>query len=50
MTMQEMSRLILGLRDLGLSGDDVNDFLLYVESGDENYKPKKRIGKEENDD
>ncbi|MBR1478364.1 MAG: hypothetical protein IJ608_10430 [Lachnospiraceae bacterium] len=47
MNMQEVSRLILGLRELGLSGDEINDFLLYIESGDENYKPKEMIKREQ---
>ena len=41
MTMAEMARLLLGLRDLGLSEKAINDFLIYIESGDEKYKPKK---------
>lgn len=40
MTMQEMSRLIIGLRGLGLGDKNLADFLLWVESGDEKYKPK----------
>lgn len=40
MTMTEMSRLIEGLRLLGLSGDELADFLLWIENGDPQYKPK----------
>lgn len=40
MTMEENKRLILGLRELGLTGDEVTDFILWLESGDEQYKPK----------
>ena len=42
MNMTEISRLLLGLRSLGMSGDEINDFLLYIESGDEAYKPRKK--------
>jgi len=41
MEMQEMSRFILGLREAGWSEEKINDFVLYIESGDEKYKPKK---------
>lgn len=37
--MAEMSRLILGLRKLGLSDKELVDFLLWVESGDAKYEP-----------
>ena len=40
MTMTEMSRLIEGLRLLGLTGDELGDFLMWVENGDPKYKPK----------
>ncbi len=39
--MQEVARLILGLRAAGWSEKEINNFLLFVESGDERYKPKK---------
>ena len=41
MNMQEMSRLIEGLREIGLSGDELADFLLWVESGDRTKLPKR---------
>lgn len=41
MNMQENARLILGLRAAGWDEKRINDFLLYIESGDEQYKPKK---------
>ncbi|MBR2214465.1 MAG: hypothetical protein IJ849_01745 [Selenomonadaceae bacterium] len=34
MNMQEMSRLIEGLREIGLKGEELADFLLWIESGD----------------
>ena len=40
--MQESSRLILGLRARGWTDTEIADFILYVESGDERYKPKPR--------
>lgn len=41
MTMTEIARLITGLREAGWSEEKINDFLLYIESGDEKYKPEK---------
>ena len=38
--MQESSRLILGLRAKGWTDTEITDFILYIESGDEQYKPK----------
>lgn len=38
--MQEMSRLIKGLRKLGLDDGRVADFMLWVESGEDQYEPK----------
>lgn len=40
MNMQEMARFILGLRAAGWSEKEINDFLLFIESGEEQYKPK----------
>ncbi|MCI5639524.1 MAG: hypothetical protein MR316_00880 [Lachnospiraceae bacterium] len=42
MNMQEASRIILGLRAAGWSEKDINDFILFVETGDERYKPKQK--------
>lgn len=41
MNMQETARLILGLRAAGWSEQKINDFLLFIESGEEQYKPQK---------
>ena len=38
--MAETARLILGLRAAGWSEKKINDFILYIESGEEQYKPK----------
>lgn len=40
MNMQEVARLLLGLRAAGWSEKKINDFMLYIESGDEHYMPK----------
>ena len=40
MNMQEVSRFILWLQAAGLSGDEINKFLLYIVSGDAKYFPK----------
>lgn len=40
MTMSEASRAILSLRAAGWDEKDINDFILWVETGDEQYKPK----------
>lgn len=39
MTMTEIARLIEGLRAAGWEEKKINDFLLYIESGAEEYKP-----------
>lgn len=31
--MSEMARLILGLREKGWSAEEINDFLVYIETG-----------------
>ncbi len=40
MNMQETARLILALRAAGWTDTQITDLLLYVENGDEKYKPK----------
>ena len=42
MNMSESSRLILGLRAKGWSDTEINDFILWIETGEEQYKPKKK--------
>ena len=39
MNMQESSRIILGLRAAGWDEKSINDFILCVETGEEQYKP-----------
>ena len=38
--MAEAARVILGLRTAGWDEKDINGFILWVETGDEQYKPK----------
>ena len=40
MNMQENARLILGLRYKGWTDTEITDFLLWIESGEEQYRPK----------
>lgn len=47
MNMTEVARLLLGLRAAGWSEKEINDFVLYIESGEEQYKPKPRDTKKE---
>lgn len=39
MTQQEASRVIIGLRAKGWNDTDIVNFILWVESGDPQYKP-----------
>ena len=41
MNMQEVTRLIHGLRALGISAEEINEFILWMESGDGEHLPKK---------
>lgn len=40
--MQEIARMILGLHSAGWTDKEINDFMLYIETGEEQYKPKKK--------
>jgi len=40
MPMLEASRIILGLRAAGWDEKRINDFILWIESGDPQYKPE----------
>ena len=42
MIMSETSRLILGLRNAGWDEKAINDFILFIETGEEQYKPRKK--------
>ncbi|MBR1470188.1 MAG: hypothetical protein IJ600_00935 [Lachnospiraceae bacterium] len=44
--MTEIARLLIGLRAAGWTEKEINDFLLYIESGNETYKPKSKQEKE----
>ena len=39
MQMSEMARLIEALRSAGWSEKKINDFLIYIETGKEEYRP-----------
>ena len=39
MNMSETARLILGLRASGWDEKRINDFILWIETGEEQYKP-----------
>lgn len=41
MNMQETSRLILALRSKGWTDTEINNLILYMETGEEQYKPSK---------
>ena len=40
MNMSESSRIILGLRSKGWTDTEITNFILWVETGDEQYKPR----------
>lgn len=48
MNMQEAARFILGLRAAGWSEKEINDFMLFIESGEDQYRPKPNKEKQEN--
>ena len=41
MELEELTRIIIGLRSAGVTDKEIVDLLLYIESGEEKYKPKK---------
>lgn len=41
--MQEASRIILRLRAAGWDEKSINDFILWIETGNNEYKPKKDL-------
>lgn len=45
MNITEIARLLLGLRAAGWTEKEINDFVLYIESGEEQYKPTENYGK-----
>ena len=40
MNMSETARFILGLRAKGMSDTEITNLILFVETGEEQYKPK----------
>lgn len=43
MNMQEMARFVLGLRAAGWDEKAINDFVLFIETGEEQYKPSVKV-------
>ena len=43
MNMQENYRLIEALQSAGWSAEDIINLIKYIESGEEQYKPKPKI-------
>lgn len=43
MNMSEVARLIIGLRAAGWEEKRINDFILWIETGEDQYKPKEVI-------
>ena len=41
MQMSEVARLIVGLRAKGWTEKEINDFILWIETGDDRYKVNK---------
>jgi len=41
MNMQENARLILGLRAKGWTDTEINDLVLWIETGNEKYNPER---------
>ncbi len=50
MNMQEVARFIIGLRAAGWTEKQINDFMMYIESGEEQYKPKAENKDEQKED
>lgn len=42
MNMQEASRIILGLRAAGWYDKSINDFIFWIETGEEQYRQTKK--------
>ena len=42
MNMSETARLILGLRAKGMSDTEITNLILFIETGDEKYKPEEK--------
>lgn len=45
MNMQENARFILGLRAAGWTEKEINDFMLFIETGEDQFKPKNKAAK-----
>ena len=47
MNLQEMVRFLMGLREIGLTEKEINDFLIYIASGNDEYKPRRAVRQDE---
>lgn len=47
MNLSESARLILGLRSKGWNDTEIADFILWIETGEEQYRPKETPKTEE---
>ncbi len=41
MNMSESARIIVGLRSKGWNDTDITNFILWIETGEEQYRPEK---------
>ncbi len=41
MNMSESARIIVGLRSKGWNDTEIADFILWIETGEEQYRPEK---------
>ena len=44
MNMSESARIIVGLRSKGWNDTDITNFILWIETGEEQYRPEKEDG------
>lgn len=47
MNTKEAARVILGLRDAGWDDTKITNFILWVETGEEQYRPKAEADKKQ---
>ncbi|MBR6223491.1 MAG: hypothetical protein IKQ71_08630 [Lachnospiraceae bacterium] len=49
MNMQKVARMILGLRADGWAEEKINNFMLFIETGEEQYKPHRDKEEDQNE-
>lgn len=47
MNLGESSRLIIGLRSKGWTDKEITDLILWIETGDEQYRPTNDAGEQQ---